>query len=75
MNYDSEGQAIELCRLICTFVPDALCLFFNEYQESETNLFIAKVESGRRGGLVVERRTQKPEEGGLILTQVAVLYT
>ena len=29
---------------------------------------------GRRGGLVVERRTPEREVGGTILTQVAVLY-
>ena len=30
--------------------------------------------TGRRGGLVVERRTPEQEVGGSILTQVAVLY-
>ena len=34
---------------------------------------ISKKKIARRGGIVVVRRTQEREVGGLILTQVAVL--
>ena len=36
---------------------------------------ISLYKHGRRGGLVVERRTPERDVGGLILTQVAVLCT
>ena len=38
------------------------------------DLFVYRDDSGRRRGLVVERRTPEREVGGSILTRVAVLY-
>ena len=47
---------------------------FGKTHSCRSSILLDSLHRGRRGGLLVERRTPEREVGGSILTQVAVLY-
>ena len=70
--YNSSGWILKLDLNCKRHLQDGFLICYRKMTAGTTQLIT--IVNGRRGGLVVERRTPEREVGGSILTRVAVLY-